>query len=444
MRNCKRYTIVKLSILNFIKKYQIFDFFVIFSGRGIGGVLNFLFIVFTAKLLGSEKFGLFALSITVMQISLRFAGQGIDTVLVRFYILQVQEKTKKEAIVLKACLYLRILLTLATVGIGIVLSELYVYYSNRPDLRIPLLFGFIGCGFASFLYYFLAIIQAAEKYVHYSFLSSSVSILKVFFLFILFMLHQHSLFNILSLNVACFFLGMSITLFFVPRNALKGQGNVREAMGNVFGYGKWIVLSSLISILYNRVDVLILSSVRGIKEVGFYCAAFSFTQGLDLIIVALFTVFLPSASKIRNFADAVHYLKFSSTISVGVLSVLLIFYCFSDRLLLSILGAEYMSALRIFKIIFPGFLLYLFTFPWALVIYSYNKPHLLFMSDVAVFLFNFIGGLIFIPSYGMFGASWVNLFTRLFNSAIIIYLVTSESKKIKHKGELSKSPIAIK
>ena len=435
---------MKLKVLNLIKKYRFFDFFVSFLGRGFGGVLTFIFIILAAKILGSEKFGLFALSITVMQIALQFAGQGIDTVLVRFYVFQVHEKTKKEALVLKSCLYLRILLTFATVGAGILLSELYINYSGRTDLRTPLLFGFVGCGFASFWYYLLAILQAKEKFVRYSVLTSGVNVMKIIFMIVLVVLHyQYSLFNLLAVYFSSFILGVVITLFFVPGHVLDSRGDLRQTTKDVFGYGKWIIMSSLVAILYNRIDVLILTSFRSIDEVGLYSAAGSFIHGLDIIVVAMFTVFLPAASKIRNYADAVHYLKFSSVISLAVLSVLLILYFFSDYLILSILGDSYLNTLRIFKIVFPGFLFYLFTFPWALVIYSYNKPHLLFMSDIAVLLFNFAGGLIFIPSFGMIGASWVSFFTRLFNSAIIVYLLASQSRKIKLAGQIME-PMAVK
>lgn len=438
---------MRLEIKNLIEKYQVLNFLIAFLGRGMGGALNLIFIIFAAKLLGSEKFGLFALSITVMQIALQFAGQGLDTVLVRFYVYQVQEKTDKETLVLKTCLYLRIFLTILIVGFGILLSELYVNYFNRPDLRMPLIFGFIGCGFASFWYYSLAVLQAKEDYVKYSFLSSGANVFKMLILSILFILHQYSLFNLLSINMASFLLGVFVAYYFIPWKIIKESGDVKDVKGEagyIFSYGKWIILSSLISIFYSRIDILILSSFRSIAEVGYYSAAITLINCFDLIIIALFTVFLPNASKIRSYVDTINYVKFSSTICLGVLSVLFVIYMFSDFLILSVLGQEYVNSIKVFKIVFFGFLLYLFIFPWALIIYSYNKPHLLFMSDLIVSLINLVGGLIFIPTHGMLGASWINLLTRVLNSAIIIYLVATEAKRMKFGDGLVESPVVVK
>ena len=401
----------------------------------MGGVLNVVFVLAAANILGTEQFGLFALSITVMQIALQFAGQGIDTVLVRFYISQVSQNSQREGTVLRACLYVRILLTALTVATGVVLSEVYVNYAYRPDLRMPLILSFVGCCIASFWYYLLAVFQATEHYARHSLLTFSVNALKIILLVILFVMQQCSVFSLLSAQIAAFALGVCVAALLSPRSFLGEATDARRIGTQVFGFGKWVIFSSLVSILYNRIDILILSSSRTILETGYYSAAVSLISGFDLITISLFTVCLPNASKIRNYIDTTQYIKFSSTISLGVTIILCLVYVFSDALILAVLGESYVESIDVFRIVFPGLLWYIFTFPWALVIYSYNKPHLLFFSDVIVLSFNVIAGLICIPRFGLAGASWVNLTTRLLNSAILIFLVVRESRRLKRSGE---------
>lgn len=403
-------------------------------GRGLGGVLNLFFVILAAKLLGSEQFGLFSLSITVMHVALQFAGQGIDTVLVRFYVSHVQEKSGKKMDVLQSSLLIRIVLTSVTVLLGILLSEIYVRVFDRPELRVAFIFGFGGCGIASIWYYLLAVLQAKERYLPHSILSGGINLLKVIILGVLVWMQMHSLVPLLSINLVVFLMGAVIATFLMPRHLLKKNTAIVDTMKPMFRYGKWVMFSGLVSILYSRLDIIFLSTFRSAAETGQYSAAVSMITGLDLIILALFTVFLPNASKIKCYRDTISYIKFSAVISSMVLSVLVVFYFFSETVILSILGEEYRESIRVFKIVFPGFLTYLFTFPWALIIYSYNKPHLLFMSDVIVLTVFCTAGVWLIPQFGMIGAAWVSFASRVVNSLVILILVAWQSRLLRiHK-----------
>lgn len=427
----------RLKIRQLVHEYQIYNFAVAVLGRGAGGVLNCLFVLIAAKLLRSELFGLFSLAITVMHIALQFAGQGIDTVLVRFYVSHVQQDSHREYVVLRACLQLRFLLTLMSVAAGILLSETYVRHAGRPDLRLPLIVGLAGCGVASFWYYFLAVLQAMERYTALSLLAFAVNLVKIILLALLFAFNNCTLSTLLSAYIAPLAFGTWLAVLLVPRESLTWSRDAGPVVTSVMRYGRWVILSSLISILYSRVDILILSASRDIEEIGLYSAAGSLTNVFDILLIALLTVFLPNASKITNYSDTMRYMKFSATISLVVVLALLVPYAFSNSLIRLVLGDSYSGSIALFQIIFPGLMVYVVAFPWALIIYSYNKPHLLFLSDAIVFCFSLLAGITLIPAHGMFAASWINFGTRILNAIIIVVLVVVQSRALRADASLA-------
>ncbi len=423
-------------ILHLIERFQIRDFGVVFLGRGVGGLLNVLFLLLAARILGGEQFGLFAVAITVMQIASQFAGQGMDTALVRLYVLHANDGSDQAKAVLRSCLKVRVLLTVATVALGMLGAEIYVQWAGRPEFRLPLAFGFAGCALMSFWQYLLAVLQAREQFVPHSLLAFGMHFSKILMLGALVLVNQGTLVGMLGVNTAALALGVTAATMLMPRDALRGGKPLTGGAGQVFGYGRWVIMSSMVAILYSRLDVMVLSGTRGAEEVGYYAAVVSMITGFDLVITALFTVFLPSASRIRDYADTIEYVKFSSVIAGLVLIVPVGVYLLADPLIALILGEEYAASAGLLRIMLPGFMVYLFTFPWALVIYSYNLPHMLFMTDLVVLTFNVAVCLIFIPRHGMEAAAWVNLTTRLLNSSLVTFLMIRESRKLRFQGSL--------
>ena len=422
--------------LQMFERFKIRDFAIVFLGRGAGGVLNILFMLLAARLLQSELFGLFALSITVMHIGSQFAGQGMDTVLVRLYVLHSRDGSRQEASVLRSCLWVRVLLTVATVAIGGLLAEIYVRMTGRLELRLPLLFGFVGCALMSAWQYALSVLQAREEYGRHSALSLATNFLKIALLGALVLANRTDLPDLLNANLAALGLGVAVSALAMPRRYFEAGMPLPDGARHVFRYGRWVILSGLASILYNRLDVLVLSAARSATEVGFYSATASLITGFDLLITALFVVFLPSASRIHDYADTIEYLKFSTAIASAALILPLLCFFFAQPLLLLTLGEGFRESVDLFRIMLPGFMIYLFTFPWALIIYSYNQPHLLFATDVVVLAFAAVASLVFIPTHGMIAAAWINLCMRLLNSALIVFLVIRESRRLRDRGDV--------
>jgi O-antigen/teichoic acid export membrane protein len=183
-------------------------------------------------------------------------------------------------------------------------------------------------------------------------------------------------------------------------------------------YSGWIFLFSIIFMLFDRLDVLMLGYFRAGTEVGLYAVAFTLIKPFELIPETFNTVFLPKVAKYTKKLQVFRYMKDTLKVTsfVGLFGVVLILV--AKPLILTLYGDQYAESVKLFQILIGAFILLTILHPFSLISHSLNKPQILVAMAVINLVLNFVGNLIFIPPYGALGAAVVTLVSRVLGALL--------------------------
>ena len=269
--------------------------------------------------------------------------------------------------------------------------------------------------FQSKLRYDLSIIGSTLS----SFVSALFIIVIIYFIApVSYLTIGHSIGWILCALVAIFLVRRFLTLhFIIDRSFIK----------NMF-FENWPVsLTMVLNIVYFRIDTFILSSYRGLTDVGVYNFSYQFFSNALVVptfmMNALYPLFLKAFKESRS--SFFRLLLKASLImgSVGLFGSILTYFV-APHLLPLIAGegrfVDSVYVLQILAFSFPAFFLSA-VFMWAMVTVSlYKKMFVIYLIGLIV---NFILNINIIPTYSYLGAAWVTVICEyliLLSQAIIL------------------------
>ena len=220
----------------------------------------------------------------------------------------------------------------------------------------------------------------------------------------------------LLFNISQIVIGFVIASLIIPRRFFLKGTEERYPLKNVLSYSGWLYLFSLLFMLFDRLDVLMLGYFRQAMEVGIYSVAFTLIKPFELIPETFNTVFLPKVSKFTRRSQIYAYFKDTLKVTglIAVVGVALIFL--AGPLITTFYGEKYLDSIRLFQILVGAFILLTMINPLNLVGHSLNKPQLFSLMAGINLALNFFGNLIFIPRYGALGAAIVTLISRVLGS----------------------------
>jgi len=184
-----------------------------------------------------------------------------------------------------------------------------------------------------------------------------------------------------------------------------------------------LALANLFSIIYFRVDTVMLASLQGQEAVGLYNAAYrllEFTLLLPAYYVgAIFPVISSSYTSnpqrfLLIYRRSMKYMwVLSLPLAVGTAIL-------APRFIEILYGPQYVASVPVLSILMWTLML--------IAVNSINAPYLIVMGKQKVvtilvlvgMIFNLVMNAIFIPSYGMLGAAWVTLFSEVLTIAMFL------------------------
>lgn len=245
---------------------------------GIGfGLLAFAIM---ARYLGPEQFGAYSTAVTFVSIFGTLADLGLPVVHLR--LLSLRRKTSNDAI---ANLHtIRLASTMLVLGLGLVIARLFPY---GPDVQTGILIVTVGFLSVSFTQYLLAIFQ--EKLVTARYAIAEVVGRAVMFGIVLLTARLDfglvTIFWATTLGSAAAFL---LTIFFARRLGNLRLGFKLNLWSGLLKQALALMFVSIFSLIYFKIDTLLLSVLKDLTAVGIYSAAYKF---MDVFITfpALFT-----------------------------------------------------------------------------------------------------------------------------------------------------------
>jgi O-antigen/teichoic acid export membrane protein len=165
---------------------------------------------------------------------------------------------------------------------------------------------------------------------------------------------------------------------------------------------------SLFAQVYNGMDIFILGLFRNMGEVGLFTVARRVTGGIALFMVFLANALLPRlsctyGSDIGQFRAATK--RFLLLIVVMVFTVFAPVMLFSERILSLAIGSEYAAAAPPLNIMMAGIILVALNLPYSTGLIAAGWEKDVLKQAAACALLSVLLDFVFIPKYGMIGAS---------------------------------------
>lgn len=249
--------------------------------------------VLLARYLGPKDFGILAYSISLVTLFGTFTYLGLSGIVVR----DLSKKPYIKEEILGSTYVLKLLGGI----IGYTLILLIILISNPPliEKTVIIIVGFILVfkPIDTIDYWFQSRTESKYSVIVKSAAFFLCAIIKIILVILKASLLQFSIIVLFEFILAFIFL---IGIYHFKDNWIISWKPKRRIMKNLLSQSWMILLSGLLSMIYLKVDQIMLRWIIGAKEVGIYSIAVTYSEIWYFIPTAIALSFLPSLIKIRN------------------------------------------------------------------------------------------------------------------------------------------------
>lgn len=436
-------TRVTNSALKKIAKGTSIAFIAIFFGR----LFSYLYILLLSKL-GPEQYGALNLGFAILIFLLMFSTLGFRMSIIRFVSYNLGKKDNeriKGAIVdpLKLTLFLSLLYSVALFVFSPQIANLFV-----EPLLIPILRGLaIALPFFATGTLFLAAIIGFKKGHLASIIREVVghglTFILMLFAFILGYGFYGAIFSyVIGMIFVCF-----LAVYYLERKLFTVFSNkvkTKHYFKTIFLYSWPLALFTILSLVMNKIDVLMLGFFKTTDVVGIYSIALATATLMVVIPIAFTSLFLPISTeayaKHQNFKrlfeivnNWIFFILFSAFLFIAV---------FSKEFLLFVFGEAYVSGWLALSILAFGYFIFGFNYNTLNILQTLKKTKTILFVTVSAATFNIILNITLIPPYGMLGGAIATtgayVFMFLLSSALLFrFTKLKPVKKLQLKGVLA-------
>jgi O-antigen/teichoic acid export membrane protein len=368
----------------------------------ISRLLRFGLIIYVARILGTEGWGLFSYALSLIGIALVISDGGSSLFFTKEY-------TEKRNIYIKTILFLKLILLLITTTIAIITG---FFFASLPiaSLVIPVTIILVSDSIRDFLNTFFRVQEKMEKEAFIKILTNLILIITSVILVTIHRTPESLAIGYLVGSIAGTFFAYLVNISFIRdlKKIINHKDNSAIDFITVLKIVLPITLTGIAGTVMVHIDTVMLGIWTDAEQVGLYAAAQRIVQ-FSLIVPGLFIAALyPTLTKIYN-QDQKQFVLFAKKI-VNILFIIgtpiaVGGYIVSQSLMLTLFGPEYLLSGPAFSwliigslFIFPGFLFH------VLVIITEQQQKLvrnICIIICATILFN----IILIPTFGITGAA---------------------------------------
>lgn len=391
-------------------------------------LISFLFLMYTARYLGAEQFGILSFALAITGIFVVTADLGLNQVTVR-------ELSRDKSLIgkyLGNIIIIKTILAMLTILL-IVLTVNILHYPQKTVYAVYLISFYVI--FGSFSGMFYSMFQANEKMEYQSIgqiLESSLMLCGA-----LIVISQE--FGVLGfastyLIVSGIILIYNITICFWKFILPKIEIN--------WNFWKYIIIealpfgfTSIFVMIYYYIDTVMLSILisNSNEVIGWYSAAYRLILFLTFIPGAYFVSIFPVMSKFFKtsekslkfaFERSIKYMAFLGIpIAVGITFL-------AEKIILLVYGCSYIPAVLPLQILVWSVAFIFIDSALAYLFSSINKQKTVAKIMGIVAVFNIILNLVMIPLYSYIGASIVTLSSDMINLILMVIVLSKTKYKI--------------
>ncbi|MBM3290816.1 MAG: hypothetical protein FJY92_11755, partial [Candidatus Hydrogenedentes bacterium] len=384
----------------------------VFVARGVASAATFLTIALLGRTLGRAHYGDLVVLLTIMKVASELAGPALDTALVRF--VGAAETAGAAApvymrAVLRAKLALAALIVVA--GAALVWPIQQTVFLREGGALVPLYalgLAFAGAALTLFYAFVQSSYQAQQRFAAYAWIEVIGAVLRLAAVGAL-ALTGHGTVVALFAAYAIAPVAVAAAAWYVAPVMREDRAPVPSAVWReLWQFTKWVIAACAFTSLAQRLDVFLIAAFDvPADSVGDYCAAVQLALLGDLVIITLFNVLLPRASRLHARAELVAFLRgfgVPTALGFGGLVPLLVL---SGPIAEWAFGEAYVDTGALFALLLVGAAFALGSAPAGATLYGLGKSRTIAALECAKMAGVLAGGMLAVPAYGVFGMAWV-------------------------------------
>ena len=381
----------------------------LFADRIIRMGVGVIVIIWIARYLGPEQFGIYNYSIAFVALFTAFASLGLDNIIVREIVRHPDKKNE----ILGTALLLKLTASLITVGL---IS--FIIFLIRPDDTLTRLMVLIISGILIFQsfdvidFWFQSQVQSK-----YAVIAKNTAFLFIAGVTIGLILSEATLIAFAWARLGEMFLFAAGLLFFFYHtgSSLRQLHALLEQAKDLFRNSWPLILSGVMIMLYMRIDQVMLGEMIGDTSVGIYSAAVRLTEVWYFIPTAILISVFPTIIETKKQDEGLYYRRLQrlyTLLTWTAISISILIMFIAKPIINLLYGTEYIEASSVLVIsIWAGVFVFqgLARGKWFLAEDLQKFSYIFTGMGVII---NIILNLIFIPCYGAMGAAIATLVTQ--------------------------------
>lgn len=394
-------------------------------GRMTTKIISFFILLYIARYLGPTDFGKFSFVFAFIYFFGFITEIGIHDILVR----EVAKEPENAGKLIGNATIVKVVLSFVALLLAIVAINIMDYPESTKNALYVASLGLVVTCLNAF-----GIIYEVNLRMEYSVLFSVTS--RIFFLLFVLIasLRNSTLIAFVLASVAADFIEY-LLMFLFSRKFVKTKFKLEfNIVKRILRESIPVAVASVFTMIYFRIDVVMLSILKGDIDVGFYSASYRLTEAFIFLPSVLITSIFPLMSKYNKNSQAlfnniyIHSLKYllASGLLMGIMVTFL-----AERIILLIYGVEYYQSVKVLQIlIWATSIMYVNILLGSTYISSGHQGIIAKVSAFAA-LFNVGLNLLLIPSFTYVGAALATVATEFIVMLFGIYWI---EKNILHKS----------
>lgn len=396
-----------------------------FGSKGISVLLSLLSVSLMTRYLGTDGYGNFTLVFTYLSFFSLIADIGFNTTLVREF-----SRQKSISLSVKAT-FLNLKLIFVALSFALALLVL-VFSPYSTYLKTAIVIGTVAVALSNMISYGTSILQSKLRLDLVAFVDVITKVVTVIAV-IFFVNTGASLYYIIGAVLIGNLIGL-ITTFYYIRDYLVLRAQIdQKVIQKLFKIAIPLGITSALSLLYFKIDTVLLSVMKSSADVGIYGLAYNVLEN----ILMLWALFMASVFPLLSqFHGQENYLKYKDLLKKTLLLLVIIsagFILFGnifDYPIMRILGgSKFFASMQPFKILLYSVPFFFLNNVFYNVIVTFGRTKYLIPPLLLAVIVNLALNFYAIPRYGYIGASVTTVITEICTSLFYAMIFIHNFKK---------------
>lgn len=381
-------------------------------------VIQLIVGMLSARYLGPSNYGLINYAASIVAFAMPIMKLGLDAVLVY----ELVESPEKEGEIMGTSLCLNLVSSILCV-FGVFGFSTAANWGDTETILICTLYSF-SVFFAAvemvqywFQYKLLSKYSSVVMLVSYAF----VSAYKIFLLVSGKSVYWFSLSHSIEFGL----IGIMLSLLYFKKGGQKLSFSFFRAK-KMITRSKHYILAALMIVVIQNTDHIMITSMVGKAENGFYSAAITCVTVFQFIYVAIVDSFRPlilsekkeGSAGYENNVSRLYGMTLYTTVAQGI-----VFFAFAKLIIYILYGNDYAGAVPILRILVFYFVFSVMGTVRNVWILAEQKQRYLWVINLSGALFNIILNAFMIPLWGAKGAAFASLFTQCFANFVLGFIL---------------------